>query len=103
MPMSFWQKNPNAPFATLVRIAVTYCHPEVDEDAYGDLKLLAVRGDRDEMVVFKDELRKALLDPDDVPREALSREVQYDDGSPEKFLRRLWRDLYPNEPVPGER
>jgi hypothetical protein len=34
-----------------------------------------------------------------VPRSELSSHVQYDDGSPEAFLRRLWRDLYGDEPV----
>jgi hypothetical protein len=99
---SFWRENPDAPFATLVRVAVTYCHPEADEHAYDDLKVLAARGDREEMVVFKDELRTALRNPAEAPREALSREVQYDDGGPEQFLRRLWRDLYPDDPAPGQ-
>jgi hypothetical protein len=29
----------------------------------------------------------------------LSKHVEYEDGSPEAFLRRLWRDLYGDEPV----
>jgi hypothetical protein len=51
--------------------------------------------------VFKDELRQAIAHPDQVPCGELSSHVQYDDGSPEKFLRRLWRNLYGGEPVPG--
>jgi hypothetical protein len=27
--------------------------------------------------------------------------VLFDDGSPEKFLRRLWRDLCGDEPIPS--
>ena len=52
-----------------------------------------------EMRVFKAELRQAITHPDQVPRDELSTHVQYDDGSPEAFLRRLWRDLYGDEPV----
>jgi hypothetical protein len=99
----FWKKTPDAPFATLVRIAGTYCHPEADEDAYDDLKTLARRGDRQEMADFKIDLRKAIVDPSELPEWELYREVQFDDGSTEKFLRRLWRDLYPDEPVPEQR
>jgi hypothetical protein len=51
--------------------------------------------------VFRDELRQAITHPGQVPRYELSSHVQYDDGSPEAFLRRLWRDLYGDEPVPG--
>jgi hypothetical protein len=51
--------------------------------------------------VFKDGLRQAITRPGQVPRDELSSQVQYDDSSLEKFLRRLWRDLHGNEPVPG--
>jgi hypothetical protein len=53
------------------------------------------------MRVFKDELRQAITHPDQVPRDEFSSHVQYDDGSPEKFLRRLWRDLVSDELIPG--
>jgi hypothetical protein len=52
-------------------------------------------------VVFKAGLRQAVTHPGQVPRDGLSSDVEYDDGSPEAFLRRLWRDLYSDEPVPG--
>jgi DNA-binding FadR family transcriptional regulator len=91
------------PFATLIRLATTYCHPEVIanwDESYESLQALAKRTDDEEMNTFKQELRKALEQPETVPRAELSHAVQYDDGSAEKFLRRLWRDLYPAEPVP---
>ena len=53
------------------------------------------------MGVFKDELRQAIMRSGQVPRYELSSHVQYDGGSPEAFLRRLRRDLYGDEPVPG--
>lgn len=98
----FWQTKPDAPFATLINVARTYCHPELDEDAYESLRRLAQRDDDEEMTTFKQELRDGLVRPEKVPQAELSRAVQYDDGSADKFLRRLWHDLYPDEPVPGQ-
>lgn len=98
----YWKRHPDGPFTTLIAVATTYLHPEADE-----LELLQERAkdndDDSEMRVFKDELRQAITHPDQVPRYELSSHVQYDDGSPGKFLRRLWRDLYGDEPVPGPR
>ena len=97
----YWQRHPDGPFATLIRLAATYCHPEADDEAYEDLVSLArsPEPDDEEMRVFKAELRQALADPSQLPDDELSYAVQYDDGSPEKFLRRLWHDLYGDEPV----
>ncbi|GAA4511406.1 hypothetical protein GCM10023191_075480 [Actinoallomurus oryzae] len=53
------------------------------------------------MAQFRRELRRALTHPGEVPESELRREVQYDGGA-EKFLRRLWGDLYPEEPVPSK-
>jgi hypothetical protein len=36
---------------------------------------------------------------DKLPEYALFTAAQYDDGSDEAFLRRLWRQLYGDEPV----
>ena len=44
------------------------------------------------------ELREALADPSRLPDNELFKAVQYDDGSNEAFLRRLWRDLYGDQP-----
>lgn len=96
----YWLKDHSAPFATLLRYVDTYCNPEADEDAYDDLKALASRTDEEEdMPTFKEELRRALLG-DRPPENALYVAAQFGDGSDEAFLRRLWHDLYPNEPVP---
>ncbi len=98
MNQPYWIRHPDGPFVTLIAVATTYLHPEADQ-----LELLQERAKDDdsdpEMRVFKAELREALTHPDQVPRAELSSHVQYDDGSPEKFLRRLWRDLYGDEPV----
>ncbi|MCW2894543.1 MAG: hypothetical protein JWO75_4032 [Actinomycetia bacterium] len=93
----YWKRHPDGPFATLIRIATTYLHPEADD--LESLQQLAKRNDRPEMRVFKAELRQAITYPGQLPGDELFRHVQYDDGSDEKFLRRLWRDLYGDEPV----
>lgn len=89
-------------FATLVRVAGTYCHAEADEDAYPTLRRRARRPDDEEMVRFKGELREAVTSLPAAAGLALYGRVRYEDGSARAFLRRLWRDLYPDEPVPGE-
>jgi hypothetical protein len=93
----YWKRHPDGPFATLIRIATTYLHPEADD--LESLQQLAKRNDRPEIRVFKTELRQAITHPGQLPGDELFSHVQYDDGSDEKFLRRLWRDLYGDEPV----
>lgn len=98
MNQPYWTQHPDGPFATLIAVAATYLHPEA-----GELDLLQERANDDsgdpEMRAFKAELREAITHPGQVPHAELSSHVQYDDGSPEAFLRRLWRDLYGDEPV----
>lgn len=75
---------------------MTYLHPEAD-----DLESLQRRARRDEpeMHAFKTELRQAITHPGQVPCNEISSHLQHGDGSTEAFLRRLWRDLYGDEPV----
>jgi hypothetical protein len=98
---AYWAKRPHGPFATLIRVAATYCDPEQDAGAYGDLVHLARQGDDAEMRVFKAELSQALADPSQLPGDELFWAVGYGDGRDDKFLRHLWRDLYGDEPVPS--
>lgn len=96
----YWKRHPDGPFATLIAVATTYLYPEADGPE--SLQERAKDDDDDpEMRVFKAELRQAIAHPGQVPRYELSSRVRYDDGSPRKFLRRLWRDLYGDEPVRG--
>ena len=55
----------------------------------------------DEIGVFKAELEDALASPGQLPGGELSDAAGDGDGSDEAFLRRLWHDLYPGEPIPG--
>lgn len=103
MSAFYWERRPDGPFATLIGVAATYCGPDAYDGAYGDLVRRARAADAsdDEMRTFKAELRQALADPGLLPDEELSEAVEYDDGSDERFLRRVWRDLYGDESVAG--
>jgi hypothetical protein len=97
----YWERNPDGPFATLITVAATYCSPDADAEDYERLKRLASREDDAQMAVFKAELRQALADPGQLPEGELEDAVEYREESDEQFLRRLWRDLYGDEPVAG--
>lgn len=98
----YWLEDDDAPFATLLRVVGTYCHPEAGPEAYDDLVVLVrTRDDDSEIRRFKDELARALEgDTEGLHPDALFTAAAYGDGSDEAFLRHLWRDLYPNEPIP---
>ena len=96
MPGFYWERHPDGPFATLIRVATNYLHPETwDLDL---LKRFSNRDDFDKARVFKSELREALRDPGRLPGDELSDSVQYDNGSTEAFLVWLWHELYGDEP-----
>jgi hypothetical protein len=101
MSTFYWERHPEGPFATLIAVAASYCSPDAYNGAYDDLvrRARSPEADDDEMRVFKAELRQALTDPSQLPGNELSAAVEYDDGSDQKFLHRLWRDLYGDESV----
>ena len=96
MASFYWERHPDGAFATLIAVATTYLHPENYD--LESLQGLAKREDHEEMRVFKSELREALRDPSQLPDDELWESVEYSDGSDEAFLRRLWHDLYGDEP-----
>lgn len=91
----YWERHPDGPFATLIAVAGNYLDPENYD--FDSLKILAKREGDSKMQIFEAELREAIRDPSRLPGDELSRSVQYEDGSPEAFLDRLWRDLYGDE------
>jgi hypothetical protein len=95
MPPFYWERHPDGPFATLIAVATSYLHPEIDD--LDSLKRFAKSEDSQETWVFKSELREALADPSQLPAGELFASVKYDEGSDEVFLSRLWRDLYGDE------
>jgi hypothetical protein len=99
----YWERHPDGPFATLITVAATYCRPDAYDGAYEDLISRArvpEPGD-EEIGAFKAELQQALADPGQLPGDELFRAVDYGDGSDEAFLRRLWHDLYGEQPTAG--
>ena len=101
MNQAYWARNPHGPFATLIALTAAYCHPEAYDGAYADLTARArsAAPDDEQIRVFKEELGEALADPSRLPDDELFKAVEFDDGSSEAFLRRLWRDLYGDEPA----
>ena len=96
----YWERHPNGPFATLIRVASTYLEPEnYDDDS---LRALARRDGDEEMRLFKSELRDALKDPGRLPGDELSDAVEFDHGSDVRFLRWLWHELYGDEPFDAD-
>jgi hypothetical protein len=95
MPAFYWERHPDGPFATLIAVATSYLHPEIDD--VDSLKRFAKNQGNHKARVFKSELREALRNPSSLPAGELFASVQYDDGSDEAFLHWLWRDLYGDE------
>ena len=95
----YWERHPDGPFATLIGVASTYCSPDADAEDYERLKRLARHEDDRRMRVFKAELRQAVANPGQLLTGELDNAVEYNDESEETFLRRLWRDLYGDEPI----
>lgn len=98
----YWQDEPDAPYATFLSMVESYCHPEADDDAYDALKRRVKRTDVEDVRVFKRELSELIVNPSVLPKYALDTAAGHDDGSDERFLARLWKDLYPEEPYPGK-
>jgi hypothetical protein len=98
---AYWARNPQGPFATLILVAATYCHPEAYDGAYTDLisRVRAPAPEDEQIRVFREELSEALADPSRLPDDELFKAVDFGDGSNEAFLRRLWHDLYGGEPA----
>lgn len=96
----YWRESKDAPFAFFLRVVDTYLHPESGSDV-DDLAEWTKDGEpKEEVVRFKEEFRRLLSgELDKLPDYALFTASAYDDGSDEAFLRRLWQELYGDEPV----
>jgi hypothetical protein len=99
-PNYYWQRDKDAPFAFFVGIVNAYCHPETGADEQ-DLVEWVHRPDPSQKTTrFKDEFRRLLSgELDQLPKGALGTAAEYEDGSDEVFLRRLWHEIYGDEPV----
>jgi len=85
----YWERHPDGPFATLAPTTISSAgrgHPNPTTRRSGHSKA---------------ELQRALADPGQLPGDELFHAVDYGDGSDETFLRRLWHDLYGDQPGAG--
>ena len=92
----YWERHSDGPFATLIAVATSWLHPEIDD--LDGLKRFVKSDDIDKARVFKSELRQALGDPALLPDGELYKSVQYENGCAEAFLIWLWHELYGDEP-----
>lgn len=68
----YWLTDDSGPYAILLRLIETYCHPEAWEGAYDQLKALAQRTDDLEMRVFKRQLTAVITKPECLPKWVLN-------------------------------
>jgi hypothetical protein len=103
-PNHSWRKDKNSPFAFFLKVIDTYCHPESGYEVDDLARWLKHAEPPDEAIRFKDEFRRLLSgELSDLPDGALSTAAEHDDSSDEAYLRRLWYEVYGDEPVqPGE-
>ena len=99
MSTSYWERHPDGPFATLIALAATYCSPAAYDDLIGRAR--APDPGDEGIRAFNAELQQALADPGQLPTDELFDAVYYGDDSDEAFLRRLWHDLYDDQPGAG--
>jgi hypothetical protein len=101
MTVPYWQGDKVVPFKTLLTIVRTYLHPEAAENAPELLVRRADMADRyPEMETFKEELRRVGLgDTEGLRPGALFHAAPFEEETDEAFARRLWGDLYPDEPL----
>jgi hypothetical protein len=99
-----WRRDKTSPFAFFLRIIDSYCHPESGMTVDDLREWVRYPEQTDEMILFKDEFRRLLSgEIDQLPKGALGTASAFDDDSEEAYLRRLWHELYGDEPVqPGK-
>ncbi|PRY00636.1 hypothetical protein [Allonocardiopsis opalescens] len=103
----FWRKNKDASFAVLLSVVESYYHPETPPDGGAKLHRLVHRVGHEhvssqvhDIPKFLDQLRAAIADPSQIPGDALDDAADFEDGSDEAFLARVWHDIYPGRPLP---
>jgi hypothetical protein len=99
----YWLTDKNAPFATVLNFLDAYYHPEVHDDNFHRLvqRAALARDDDIELADFKRGLVQLLLgEREGLHPKALSTAAAYDQSSDDEFLKWLWHELYPSEPLP---
>jgi hypothetical protein len=99
-PDYYWQRDKDAPFVFFVSVINAYCHPEVGADKNELSDWVHHSGQSEKTAQFKEEFRRLLSgELSKLPEYALFTAAEYEDGSDEAFLTRLWHELYGDEPV----
>ncbi len=97
-------KNRDEPFATLVSYAGKFFNPETTPRHINILRTAVHRPIGDQNIdarTFVEELRRALSgDTEGLPEDALFDVTHYADGDDEAFLKRVWEEIFPEEPLP---
>lgn len=101
----YWRKDTarTVPFSALLSMVEAYYHPEVRHDNYPALisRARKNRPDDADMQRFKQDLISLLTgDREGLHPQALTQASWYDEEDDTAFLKQLWLDLYPDEPVP---
>jgi hypothetical protein len=101
----YWLTDKAAPFATLLNVLDAHYNPEIRNDNFETLVRWAHEAGPDDvrMATFKSELTAVLQGRrDGLPPDAIDLAAEYDEwDTDEAFLAWLWRELYPDEAVPG--
>lgn len=100
----YWLKDDSVPFATFLGVLQAYYHPEVRNENF---ELMSQRAELDspddaEWATFKTEFVQLLEGHREGLRPgAIDIAAGYDDfDTDDEFLTWLWRELYPDEPLP---
>lgn len=106
-PEESWVRNRDKPFGTLISFAGTYFTPENTPSSVERLHRAVHRPIEDQNIdtrTFVKELRQALSgDTAGLPKDALFDVTHYADGDDETFLKRIWEEIFPEEPLPTRR
>ncbi|MBM7791378.1 hypothetical protein [Tenggerimyces flavus] len=104
MSSDVWVRDRDRPFGTLLSYCGTYLHPEVYYSGMRSL-VYACNLPEDEQhpdtKQFLVELERVIVgDAEGLAEDALFKAAEYDDGSDEAFVTRVWTEIFPGKPLP---
>lgn len=104
-PNESWVRDRDKPYGTLISYAKTYIHPDDYYDGLDTLKRQVSRPIEKQNIdtkTFVKELREVLEKrATGFPEGMFFRITGHDEDTDLEFLRTLWRELFPETPVPG--
>lgn len=104
-PNVSWVKDRDKPYATLLSYLDTYLGIESDPRGLEKLKRQVSKPVEEQNIdakTFVKELRHALeTHGSELPKDAVFKQTYHTKGDDIDYLRWLWRQLFPDAPVPG--